>query len=160
MNQKFRAAPGADPIDVKGDVHADFRTHQAGNTATATASTGSGDDHDHGWNHGEERTVTQDMRVSHDGVVRVEQFGHVLLITLNRPEARNAINPELTLALGEAVEAFDADPDLRVAVITGAGSAFCAGQDLKNLASGGSVTPTHRPEWASPGSFATSRRSR
>ena len=52
-------------------------------------------------------------------------------LTLNRPEVMNAVNPELGAALREAMEDFDNDPDLWVAIITGAGNrAFCAGADL------------------------------
>lgn len=59
----------------------------------------------------------------------------VVLLTLNRPEQRNAVNQALRTALADAMQDFAADPDLRVAVITGAGeAAFCAGADLKELA--------------------------
>ena len=52
----------------------------------------------------------------------------VVLLTLNRPEQRNAVNQELRTALAEAMHDFAVDPELRVAVITGAGgAAFCAG---------------------------------
>jgi crotonobetainyl-CoA hydratase len=82
-----------------------------------------------------------------DGIVRAERIGHVLLITLNRPEARNAMTTELAVALGEAVELLESDRELRAGVLTGAGKAFCAGQDLKELADGGSVIPDVHPEW-------------
>jgi enoyl-CoA hydratase len=59
----------------------------------------------------------------------------IVTITLNRPEALNAINRQLRQELGEAVERFDQDPEARVAIITGAGRAFCAGRDLKERAS-------------------------
>ena len=51
-------------------------------------------------------------------------------ITLDRPDKRNAINDEMRTELTAAFAAFDADPSVRVAVLTGAGSAFCAGGDL------------------------------
>jgi E-phenylitaconyl-CoA hydratase len=54
----------------------------------------------------------------------------VALVTLNRPDKRNAINDEMRAELTEAFARFDADPSLRVVVLTGAGSAFCAGGDL------------------------------
>jgi crotonobetainyl-CoA hydratase len=64
--------------------------------------------------------------------IKVETSGHVTTITLNRPEAMNAINPQMQQALQEAFDAFAADPAQRVAVVTGAGErAFCAGSDLK-----------------------------
>ena len=58
----------------------------------------------------------------------------VVTITLNRPEALNAINRQLRQELGEAIVHFDQDPEARVAIITGAGRAFCAGRDLKERA--------------------------
>jgi enoyl-CoA hydratase len=67
-------------------------------------------------------------------VVEVERRGSVVVITLNRPEARNAFNPEVTVRLAHAWRDFDDDDDLRVAVVTGAGDkAFCAGADLGQL---------------------------
>lgn len=57
---------------------------------------------------------------------------HVLLLTLNRPAVRNAWNPELCLALHEAWKRFQADSELRVCVVTGAGPMFTAGLDLKD----------------------------
>jgi crotonobetainyl-CoA hydratase len=58
------------------------------------------------------------------------------VLTLNRPEARNAVNQELALALGAALETFSHDDGLRSAVLRGAGAAFCAGQDLKAFEAG------------------------
>ena len=63
--------------------------------------------------------------------VRVEKDGAITTVIIDRPEARNAVNPEIAEALFAAFEAFDADPDARVAVFWGAGGAFCAGFDLK-----------------------------
>jgi len=62
---------------------------------------------------------------------RVEKDGPITTVIIDRPEARNAVNPEIAEALFAAFEAFDADPDARVAVFWGAGGAFCAGFDLK-----------------------------
>lgn len=60
-----------------------------------------------------------------------ERRGPVLLLTLNRPEVRNAISPEMACRLADAFAAFDAEDELRVAILTGAGEqAFCAGGDL------------------------------
>jgi len=58
---------------------------------------------------------------------------HTALITLNRPEKRNALNQALLAALYDAVEASDRDPDIRVIVITGRDPAFCAGLDLQAI---------------------------
>ncbi|MEP6623332.1 MAG: enoyl-CoA hydratase-related protein, partial [Acidimicrobiia bacterium] len=56
---------------------------------------------------------------------------HVLLITIDRPEARNAADLDHFKGLREAWERFDADPDAWVAIITGVGDAFFTGADLK-----------------------------
>lgn len=66
-----------------------------------------------------------------------ETHGRVLLMTLNRPEARNAINSALGQALVAAIDAFDADDGLTVGVLTGAGGGFSAGMDLKAFATEG-----------------------
>ena len=66
-----------------------------------------------------------------------EVRGSVLLITLNRPEALNAINADLADALLEALDRLDADPALTVGVLTGAGRGFCAGMDLKAFTTDG-----------------------
>ena len=68
--------------------------------------------------------------------VRYDVDGRVATITLDRPEQRNAVDPELTEELGAAVAAFEADPEVWVAILTGAGPNFCAGADLKALAAG------------------------
>jgi enoyl-CoA hydratase len=63
--------------------------------------------------------------------VLIETQGHVLRLTLNAPQRRNALTPEMLCRLADAFAAFAADPELRVAVVTGAGEqAFCAGGDL------------------------------
>lgn len=69
-------------------------------------------------------------------VVLEEREGPVLTLTLNRPHRLNAVNPELYASLLQALRAGAADPDIRVAVLTGAGRAFCAGADLKAHAEG------------------------
>ncbi len=61
----------------------------------------------------------------------IEQRGHVLIVTMNRPEARNALSGEMMAVMVEAWDRVDNDPDIRVAVLTGAGGYFCAGMDLK-----------------------------
>jgi enoyl-CoA hydratase len=62
--------------------------------------------------------------------VLTERRGNVLLITLNRPEVRNAVNAALAEGVGNALEELDADDGLSVGVLTGAGGFFCAGMDL------------------------------
>lgn len=66
-------------------------------------------------------------------VVDYERQGHVALITLNRPEAHNAISPEVAVRLAEAWHQVRDDDEVRVAVLTGAGSSFCAGADLGQM---------------------------
>ncbi|WP_158890877.1 crotonase/enoyl-CoA hydratase family protein [Amycolatopsis anabasis] len=66
----------------------------------------------------------------------LKQVGHVGVITLNRPRSMNAINAAMSVAVQEAVEELESDPGLRVGVLTGAGRAFCAGADLKEVAAG------------------------
>ena len=66
--------------------------------------------------------------------VRAE--GCVTIVTTERPERRNAVDLATARALYDAFKRFDADPSADVAILTGAGSAFCAGADLKALAEG------------------------
>lgn len=66
-------------------------------------------------------------------VLQMEVRDHVAIITLNRPEARNALNPELAVRLAEAWVTVRDDASIRVAVLTGTGTAFCAGADLGQL---------------------------
>jgi enoyl-CoA hydratase/carnithine racemase len=80
------------------------------------------------------------------GVCLVERDGHVLIVTLNRPAQRNALNAELRSRLRDAFDRFESDDELRCAVLTGAGPAFCAGGDLKEMASGATGTPPR--EWS------------
>jgi enoyl-CoA hydratase len=68
--------------------------------------------------------------------VLTEADGGVLLITLNRPEARNAVNAALAAGVAAAVERLDAEDDLQVAILTGAGKGFSAGMDLKAFVAG------------------------
>jgi crotonobetainyl-CoA hydratase len=74
--------------------------------------------------------------------VLVEQRGHVLLITINRPQARNAVNAAVHIGIGEALERAEADPEIRAVILTGAGDkAFCAGADLVALSRGERLAP-------------------
>ncbi len=71
-----------------------------------------------------------------DRVVLYEVKDQICYITLNRPEKRNALNSELCIELGETWELFEQDPDARVAILSGAGRAFCVGQDLAEVGTG------------------------
>ena len=70
-----------------------------------------------------------------------ERNGPVTTIVINRPEVKNALDNEAAHGLAAAFKAFEADPGCRVAVLTGAGGAFCAGADLKELGSGTDYFP-------------------
>ena len=63
--------------------------------------------------------------------VKVTNDGPVTVVTIDRPEARNAVDRPTATLLAEAFRAFDCDPDASVAILTGAGGTFCAGADLK-----------------------------
>jgi enoyl-CoA hydratase/carnithine racemase len=63
----------------------------------------------------------------------LERRGHVLIVTMNRPQVRNALSGPMMALLGQAWDQVDSDPDIRVCVLTGAGGAFCAGADLKAM---------------------------
>ena len=66
--------------------------------------------------------------------VLYEKDGRIARITLNRPEVMNAINEELASELEQSVKDSDADPEIDVTILSGAGSAFCAGYDLGEFA--------------------------
>jgi len=68
--------------------------------------------------------------------VRYETDGPVAVVTLDRPEVRNAVDGATAARLADAFRRFDADPALAAAVLTGAGGTFCAGADLKALSAG------------------------
>jgi enoyl-CoA hydratase/carnithine racemase len=69
-------------------------------------------------------------------VVERERRGQVEILRLNRPEAKNAVNPELSLTMAEALDAIEDDPTARAVVVTGTGDVFCAGADLKVVSQG------------------------
>ena len=75
-------------------------------------------------------TVTPD-----DQHCLVEKRGHVLIVTMNRPEARNALSGPMLAGMTAAWNQVDSDPEIRVAILTGAGGTFCAGADLKAMTS-------------------------
>ena len=68
--------------------------------------------------------------------VLTEVMGGTLLITLNRPEAKNAANKALAEGLAAAIDELESNDELRVAILTGAGGTFCSGMDLKAFVSG------------------------
>ena len=75
-------------------------------------------------------TVTPD-----DQHCLVEKRGHVLIVTMNRPEAKNALSGPMLAGMTAAWNQVDEDPDIRVCILTGAAGAFCAGADLKAMSS-------------------------
>ena len=87
-----------------------------------------------------------------DGRIIVEKQDRLAVVTINRPEVRNALDRAGALGLGEAFRDFEDDPDQNVAVLTGSDGAFCAGADLKEIAdsadyvawAGDPEGPTHR----------------
>jgi enoyl-CoA hydratase/carnithine racemase len=70
-------------------------------------------------------------------ILERERRGRVEILRLNRPEARNAMSPELSQAIEDALDDTEADRSVRAVVLTGTGPVFCAGADLKVVASGG-----------------------
>ncbi|WP_156425259.1 crotonase/enoyl-CoA hydratase family protein [Mycobacterium sp. GA-1285] len=80
-----------------------------------------------------------------------ERRGNVMLVTINRPEARNAVNSAVSAAVGDALQLAQDDPEVRVVVITGAGESFCAGADLKAIARRENLYHPQHPEWGFAG---------
>jgi enoyl-CoA hydratase len=76
-----------------------------------------------------------------ESAVLTERRGRVMVITLNRPEAMNAINGALSEGLRSAVEDLDSDSGLTAGVVTGAGKGFCSGMDLKAFSRGEDIGP-------------------
>jgi len=74
--------------------------------------------------------------MSDQAAVLTERRERVLVITINRPEQRNAVNSAVANGIGEALEELDADAELSVGIVTGAGGFFCAGMDLKAFVTG------------------------
>jgi enoyl-CoA hydratase/carnithine racemase len=81
-------------------------------------------------------TTEQQIAVGRTANVLVERQGRVGVLTLNRPEARNALNSGLLTELQTALDEFSRDPDIGAIVLTGNGAAFCAGADLKETSRG------------------------
>lgn len=81
----------------------------------------------------------------------VERRGNVALITINRPDARNAVNAAVSIAVGDALQAAQDDPEVRAVVITGAGQSFCAGADLKAISRRENLFHPEHGEWGFAG---------
>ena len=76
--------------------------------------------------------------------VEYQKKGHIVTITLNRPDRLNALGKEVTDEVVEACKKVDSDPEARVAIITGTGRAFCAGNDVREMHEvGGPPNPVH-----------------
>ena len=77
----------------------------------------------------------------------VEMTGHTLVVTMNRPEKRNALSGDMLAIMSDAWDQVNSDDNIRVAILTGAGGAFCAGADLS------AMTKSHPSESFESGSF-------
>ena len=92
-----------------------------------------------------------------DTTILTTRRGHVLIVTINRPEARNAVNAAAHVGIGTALEEAENDAEIRAVVITGAGDkSFCAGADLVALSRGESLQPADKAqqEWGFAGMVA------
>jgi enoyl-CoA hydratase len=83
--------------------------------------------------------------VTEPEVVLSERRDGILLLTINRPSARNAVNSVVAEGIGRAMDQLDGDPRLTLGILTGAGGGFCAGMDLKAFVEG------ERPYWGDRG---------
>jgi crotonobetainyl-CoA hydratase len=84
--------------------------------------------------------------------VLVDRRGAVIVITINRPAARNAVDHDVCVLVGDAVTAADEDPDVRAIVLTGSGDqAFSAGADLKAIGRGERILQEGREDWSIAG---------
>jgi enoyl-CoA hydratase len=81
-------------------------------------------------------TVSTEEAGNSEPEVLVEQRDRILIITINRPKAKNAVNAAVARGLADAVDRLDEDQGLSVGILTGAGGSFCAGMDLKAFARG------------------------
>ncbi|MGV0626806.1 crotonase/enoyl-CoA hydratase family protein [Mycolicibacter minnesotensis] len=87
-----------------------------------------------------------------EAAVLVERRGNVLLITINRPEARNAVNGAVSTGIGDALTQAQDDDEVRAVVLTGAGDkSFSAGADLKAIANRENIFHAEHPEWGFAG---------
>ena len=96
--------------------------------------------------------------MNESAAVVTERHERVLVITLNRPDQRNAINAAVAQGIAASLDELDADTELSVGVLTGAGKGFCAGMDLKAFVAG--ELASCRATGALPGSPGARRSSR
>ena len=90
--------------------------------------------------------------VTDQPAVLVERHGNVMVITINRPDARNAVNGAVSIGVGDALDEAQHDPEVRAVVITGAGDkSFCAGADLKAISRRENLYHPDHPEWGFAG---------
>ncbi|MGI9126449.1 MAG: crotonase/enoyl-CoA hydratase family protein [Mycobacterium sp.] len=81
-----------------------------------------------------------------------ERRGNTLVITINRPDARNAVNQAVSVGVGDALQQAQDDAQIRAVVITGSGDkSFCAGADLKAISRGENIFHPDHPEWGFAG---------
>ncbi|MFV1989968.1 MAG: crotonase/enoyl-CoA hydratase family protein [Acidimicrobiales bacterium] len=81
-------------------------------------------------------SVRDPLRSYVSPMVEFELLGHIAVLTLNRPEARNAVNGAVAQAMESHIDRIESDDDIWLSVLTGAPPVFCAGADLKEIASG------------------------
>jgi crotonobetainyl-CoA hydratase len=87
-----------------------------------------------------------------DPAALVERHGHTLVITINRPESRNAVNSAVSTCVGDALEMAHVDPTVWAVVLTGAGDkSFCAGADLKAIGRGENLYHPDHGDWGFAG---------
>lgn len=97
-------------------------------------------------------TTVTEVPIGGDGEVLAAQHGHTLLITINRPEARNSVSANVTLGIGEALDYAEEHADVWTVIITGSGDkAFCAGADLKQVAQGIFLDDPRTDRWGFAG---------
>jgi crotonobetainyl-CoA hydratase len=95
--------------------------------------------------------VTDTATVTEPGAL-TERRGNVLIITINRPDARNAVNAAVSIGVGDAMEQAQQDPEIRAVVLTGAGDrSFCAGADLKAISRRENLYHPEHGEWGFAG---------
>lgn len=96
--------------------------------------------------------LTRALTATGGDAALVERRGNTLMITINRPDARNAVNGAVSKAVGDALQTAQDDPEIRAVIITGAGDkSFCAGADLKAISRGEDLMHPTRPEWGFAG---------
>lgn len=86
-------------------------------------------------------------RMSGNEHLLVEQVGHTLVVTMNRPEAKNALSSAMLAGMVDAWERLNSDDDLRCAILTGAGGSFCTGMDLKAAANDNNAPNPYADRW-------------